>query len=174
MSCDLLSAGIGENCGNNIGGIKKMYITERANISFPLTLSSPGNEISGITMLGGAKFYEFVFTKGTSFYTESTASDESSGIELTTQTITLGLNKREKTKRDKIILTGKFKKLAIIITDSNDINWFHGEVNGCVRTLNDGGSGTQRVDPNRYTLTFVAEEPTPANTVTDAAIAAVI
>lgn len=174
MSCALLTGGISKDCLNNIGGIKKMYITERSNITFPLSLSSPGNEISGITMIGGAKFYEFAFNKNTSSYTEATKTDQAVGVELSTQTITLILNRREKTKRDQILLLGKFKDLCIIITDANDVNWFFGEANGVNLDNNDGGSGVNRPDPNRYTLTFVGEEPAPANTVTAAALATVI
>lgn len=174
MSCESLTAGISKDCLNNIGGIKKIYLTERANITFPLTLSSPATEISGITMIGGAKFYEFQFNKGTSSYTESTKSDQAVGVQLTTQTILLLLNRREKTKRDKIILLGKFKDLCAIVTDANDVNWFFGESNGINLDTNEGGSGVNRSDPNRYTLTFLGEEPAPANTVTAAALAAVI
>lgn len=173
MSCELLTGGIAKDCLNNIGGIKKMYITEKSNITFPLSLSSPGDEISGITMIGGAKFYEYSFSKGTSSYTENTTDDAATGTGLSTQTILLLLNRREKTKRDNLLLLRK-KELAVIITDGNDINWFFGEENGMLLTINDGGSGTNRPDPNRYSLTMVGEEPNPANTVTDAALASVI
>jgi hypothetical protein len=171
--CESISAGIAKECSNNVGGIKKMYVTEKCNVS-SYTLSSPGDEISTITMSGGASFYEYVFNKNTCFFTESENNDEANGTTLVTQTITLVLNRREKTKRDNLMLLNKFKELVIIITDSNDINWLFGETNGVVLKTNEGGSGTAKTDRNGYTLTFVGEEPELANTVTDAALAAVI
>lgn len=172
--CDNISGGITKTCDNNIGGIKKMYITERCNITFPLTLTSPGDVISGITMAVGTSFHEYEFNKNTCFFTENENNNAENGTTVITQTITLNLNRREKTKRDNIALLGKFKDLCIIITDSNDLNWFFGEENGVNLTTNEGGSGTTKTDKNGYTLTFVGEEPEMANTVSDAALAAVI
>lgn len=173
MSCEALNGGLSKDCLTNIGGITKMYIAERDSVTFPLTLSSPGNEISAFTMLGGAKFYGFYFTKGSSNYVESTKDDSTTGIGLSTQTITLGLNRREKTKRTKLELLRK-KQLLVVITDGNGVNWLFGESNGVELTENNGGSGTNRTDANQYVLTMIGEEPSPANTVTDAALAAVI
>lgn len=169
--CESISAGIAKTCDNNIGGIKKMYATERCNIT-GYTLSSPGNEISTITMTG--LFYEYEFNKNACFYTENENNNAETGTTLITQTITLKLNRREKTKRDKIALLGKFKDLVIIVTDANDINWLFGEENGVNLTTNEGGSGENKQAMNGYTLTFVGEEPSMANTVTNACLAGVI
>jgi hypothetical protein len=171
--CEFLNGGVAKTCDTNVGGIKKMYITEKENVS-SLALSSPGNEISTITMAALTQFYEFEFTRNTCSYTENYVQDPATGNEFFTQTITLVLNRREKTKRDTLLLLGHFKDLCIIITDNNNINWFFGENIGCNLTTNEGGSGTAKADANRYTLTFIAEEPYPANTVTDAAVTAVI
>jgi hypothetical protein len=174
MACSSAITGVAIGCDNNIGGIKKMYIALKSSITYPLTLSSPGDEISGITMIGGATFQEFEFTKNSSTFEESTDSNQETGNEVTTQTITLKLNRREKTKRDALLLLGKFKDLVIIITDNNDINWLFGETNGVNLKTKAGGAGTTKQDANGYTLTFIGEEPEEANTVTAAALAAVI
>lgn len=171
--CDFITGNIEKTCDNNIGGLKKLYIQLKSNVS-SLALSSPGGEIDTITMVGGATFYEFELTRNTSFYTENANNDEANGTELITQTITIVLNRREKTKRDQLNLLGRFRECVIIGTDSNDINWYFGEENGLLLTTNEGGSGTTKSDPNRYTLTFVGQEPELANTVTAAALAAVI
>lgn len=171
--CETLE-GIEIGCDGNVGGIKKFYAALRSEVTFPLTLSSPGDEISGITMIGGAKFQEFEFTKNTSTFQETEDTNQENGTAFTLQTITLKLNRREKTKRDKLLLLGKFKDLVVIITDNNNINWFFGEENGVNLKTKDGGAGTAKGDANGYTLTFIGEEPVEANTVTDAALAAVI
>jgi hypothetical protein len=86
----------------------------------------------------------------------------------------LVLNKREKTKRTAIELLGGFRELVAIVTDYNDNSWYLGAANGLIMTGNEGGSGTAKTDPNRYTLTFTGEEPEMADAVLAAAITAVI
>jgi hypothetical protein len=169
MACSNLSSGLTLGCDNNIGGIKAIYITEKSNVT-SVSLSSPGDEISTISMSG--QFYEFEFNKNTSSYTEELASDQAAGRDLYTQTVTLVLNRREKTKRDKLILLAQRENLLIMVKDQNDVIWYFGETNGMNLTTSAGGSGVAKTDANQYVLTFVGEEPSPANTVTAACLAA--
>lgn len=169
MACSNLSSGLTLGCDNNIGGIKAIYITEKSNVS-SVSLSSPGDEISTISMSG--QFYEFEFNKNTSSYTEELASDQAAGRDLYTQTVTLVLNRREKTKRDKLILLAQRENLLIMVKDQNDVIWYFGEYFGMNLTTSAGGSGVAKTDANQYVLTFVGEEPSPANTVTAACLAA--
>jgi hypothetical protein len=169
MACSNLSSGLTLGCDNNIGGIKAIYITEKSNVT-SVSLSSPGDEISSIVMSG--QFYEFEFNKNTSSYTEELASDQAAGRDLYTQTVTLVLNRREKTKRDKLILLAQRENLLIMVKDQNDVIWYFGETNGMNLTTSAGGSGVAKTDANQYVLTFVGEEPSPANTVTAACLAA--
>lgn len=174
MACETLDGGITLGCDNNIAGVKSIRFAEKANVT-SFTLSSPGGEIDSFTMAGSpaAQFYEFEFNKNTSSYTEETTEDQAAGRSLSVQTVILVLNRREKTKRDIIITLSKRKDLVCTVTDHNDIIWYLGEANGINLTTNTGGSGVAKTDQNQYVLTFVAEEPNPANTVTAAAIAAV-
>jgi hypothetical protein len=174
MACETLDGGITLGCDNNIGGVKKIRFAEKDSVT-SFALSSPGSEINSFTMSGSpvAKFYEFEFNKNTSSYTEETTEDQASGRSLSVQTINLVLNRREKTKRDAIITLSRRKDLVCIVTDQNDINWYFGETNGVNLTTNTGGSGVAKTDANQYVLTFVGEEPNPANTVTTAAVTAV-
>lgn len=169
MACSNLSSGLTLGCNNNIGGIKGIYITEKSNVT-SYTLSSPGDEISTFSMSG--QFYEFEFNKNTSSYTEELQSAQEAGRDLYTQTVTLVLNRREKTKRDKLILLAQRENLVIMVKDQNDVIWYFGETNGMNLTTSAGGSGVAKTDANQYVLTFVGEEPSPANTVTAACLAA--
>lgn len=172
--CENIEEGISKTCDNNIGGLKSpMWVTEKCNIA-SLTLASPGGQISAITMEAGTYFYPYEFNKNTSSYTENENNDEANGTTLVTQTLTLVLNRREKTKRDNLMLLNKFKELAIITKDSNDILVLLGEENGMVMTTNEGGSGVTKADRNGYTITFVGQEPSLANEVTEAALLAVL
>jgi len=173
--CDLLDGGIELGCENNIGGVKIIAFTEKPNVS-GLTLGSPIEEISAFTMAGSpaAQFYKFEFNKNTSSYTESEEHSQEAGRSLVTQTISLVLNRREKSKRDKLILLGKRKDLVALVKDANDQWLYFGEVNGLNMTTNEGGSGVAKTDPNQYVVTFVGEEPKMANFVQESAALAVI
>lgn len=173
FGCEGLSSGIPKGCTNNIGGIKKLWITELCNI-LSLTKGSPTTEISAINMSPGKKFYEFVFNKNTSTWTEVTESDPVNGTELFIQTVLLKLGRREKSKRDKIALIGMFKDLAIIIQDNNDVYWLIGEEGGANLQNNNSPTGTTKKDFNGYEITFVAEEPAQAETIAAAAVTAVV
>lgn len=168
-NCSNLSSGQTIGCDNNIGGLKKFYVTEKSNIT-SLGLSSPGDEISTIVMSGA--LYEFAFNKGNAKYEENGAFDQAAGRDLYTQTVTLTLNRREKTKRDKLILLAQREDLVIVVKDQNDLIWYLGETNGMNLTTSVGGSGAAKSELNQYVLTFVGEEPSPANTMTAACLAA--
>lgn len=171
--CDALFEGIPKGCDNNLPGLRKAYFTEKCNVA-SLTLSSPGDEIGTITMTGATLFYEFVFNKKTSTWTEVATFDPATGSTTYVQTLTIKLARREKTKRDTLALIGKFKDLACVVEDNNGLRWYLGEENGVNLTENNSETGTTPADTNGYTLTFVGEEPEAANTVTAAALAAVI
>jgi hypothetical protein len=101
MACSNLNAGLAIGCDNNLGGIKNFYVTEKSNIT-SFGLSSPGDVISTLVISG--KLWEFQFNKGNAEYVESGEFNQAAGRDLYTQTVTLTLNRREKTKRDKLIL----------------------------------------------------------------------
>lgn len=169
-ACDNLTGGISLSCDNNVGGLKRIFLLEKSYVS-SVTLSSPGDTISAIVTTGSptANFYEFVFNKNTSSYTENQTSDQASGRDLYEQTINLVLNRREKTKRDVILLLGQRKNLVAVVEDNNGVYWYFGENFGLNLTTNNGGSGVQKSDPNQYVITLVGTEPTPANTLTSSA-----
>lgn len=171
--CNVLTGGISKTCDNNVGGIKELYLTEKDNVT-AVTLASPGNTISSLTMAPGGEFKKFEFNKNTSTFTEVTTTDQANGSEICVQTITLFLSRREKSKRDILLLLGKFKDLVAIIKDSNDIYWYFGENNGLNLTEKNSETGTAKTDRNGYTLTFVGEEPEDANEIQSAAVASVI
>lgn len=175
MSCESLNGGISLGCDNNIGGIKRLFLTEKSNVT-SITLGSPTSEITAFTMAGSpaAKFYQFEFNKNTSSYTEEGISDQATGRDLYTQTINLVLNRREKTKRDTLLLLAKRKDLVAIIEDNNGLYKYFGETYGLNLTTVSGGSGVAKSDANQYVVTFVGEEPEEANFVTAAAVTAVI
>jgi hypothetical protein len=172
--CESIDSGIEKDCNNNVGGLKSpMWVTEKCNI-VSLGLSSPEGIIDTITMEAGTFFYPYEFNKNTSSYTEVKTMDEANGTALNVQTLTLILNRREKTKRDNLQLLDQFKELVIITKDSNNKLILLGEDAGMTMTTNEGGSGVAKSDRNGYTITFVGQEPELANEVDEAALIAVL
>lgn len=171
--CNVITGGITKPCANNIGGIKELYITEKSNVT-AVTLASPGDTISSLTMAQGGEFKKFEFNKNTSTFTEVTAYDPANGTELCTQTITVFFHRRQKTTKDILLLLGKGKELVAIVKDANDIYWYFGENGGLILTEKNSEAGTTKADKNGYTLTLVGEEPEDANEIQSAAVASVI
>ena len=173
-ACELLNGGIPKDCKPNIGGLfTQMWMTERSNIS-GYTFESPGSKIESIELISPAAPFPFAFNKGTSGYTEEQTFEETTGNTLNIQTITLGLNHREQTKKDKIVLLGGFKEMAILVKDNNGHYFMLGQEGGCILKTNSGGSGVAKTDANQYILTFIGEEGELANEVTEAGALAFI
>lgn len=171
MNCETLDGGLTLGCSNNISGIQQMWLTEKSNVT-STSLSSPGDEISTFTMAGSpvSVFYEYEFNQKTGSYTESDAHTEEAGRDLVDLNITLVLNRREKTKRDNLLLL-RGKRLAVIILDYNDVYWYAPDV---MMMTNVGGSGTLKSDPNQYVITLTSQAADPMNTATTAAVTAAI
>lgn len=147
-----------------------MYITDFCNIT-SFTDSSPAGIIETITMAGVTVYYEFEFNRGTSTWTESNTNDPVNGTTVWTQTATLVLNKRERTKREALALMLQ-KDLSVIIKDNNGQYWILGKESGVWATGIEAVVGTAKTDANNYTVTLVAEEPEEAFPVTEAAVLA--
>ena len=170
--CNALNGGITKGCLGNIGGIRKMYITDFCNIT-GLTLNSD-NSIGGITMAANTYFYEFEFTKGSSTFQEEFTGDPATGTQLNTQTITLTLARREKAKRDILMLLAGYKELGVIITEANGDSYLMGQENGVIMLTNLSVAGTASTDANNYVITMVGEETALAETVDNSIIAGLL
>ncbi len=166
--CDFITSGVTETCDNNSGGIKNIWIDQLCDVS--IADSSPSGYKEPTPQTG--KYYKFAFKHGVSTFGEKKAGDEANGSEYYIQTVTLKLNRREKSKREKIALLGNYRRLSIIVQDMNDKYWLIGEKTGAVLKENDAPSGTARNDHNGYVLTLEAEETEMAYEVTAAFIAA--
>lgn len=171
MPCQQLT-GIPKGCDNNLGGIKKFYITAFDNVT-SIGLTGSG-EITSIGLTGGT-FVEYEFNKNSSSYTEEAQISLENGSTFYTVTTNLVIPRRELAKRNALLLTAAGQQdLAIIIQDANDIYWLQGETNGANLTANGDGSGTSKADGSKYALTFVSEEPSLMRTIDPTIIAGLI
>lgn len=169
--CEALFEGIPKNCLPNRGGIRRAWFTEKCNVA-SVTLASPSQIISDLDV-GSNSFYGFEFNKNSSTWTEVTTFDRPNGLKTVAQTVTLKIPRREKSKRDTLIILG-LKELVCIIEDANGEFFYLGENDGLEMTENNSENGTAKTDFNGYTLTFVGEEPVEANTILESAVNDVI
>ncbi len=170
MSCVLLTGGIAKDCDNNLGGVKKIYITDFVNV---LTVTETTGTLTAITMASGTVFYDFEFNKNTSTFGEVATVSLENGSLFYDQTVTLKIPRREVSKRNTLKLLMQ-KDLAVIVLDSNDLYWYVGRTNGANVTELPSESGTAKGDFNGYTITIKGQEPEQAPEVDSTIIAGLL
>ncbi len=170
MSCTLLTGGILKDCANNLGGVKKIYITDFVNV---LSVTETTGTLTAITMASGTVFYEFEFNKNTSTFGEVATVSLENGSLFYDQTVTLKIPRREVAKRNVLKLLMQ-KDLAVIVQDENGLYWYIGETNGANVTELPSESGTAKGDFNGYTITMKGQEPEQAPEVDSAIIAGLL
>ena len=152
MSCEALIS-IEKPCGNNIGGIKTVWIAPQADVTLvqPTAGTWIINTITSIT----PDCAVYAINRNTGNYTEDTAIDLVNGSSFVTQTITLMFNRRDKDKSEAINVLGSGQQyLAVFIQDANDKYWYFENVQ---LTATGEGSGTARADGSKYSITLLAE-----------------
>lgn len=169
--CDFITAGILQDCNNNTAGIKRLWLGRLCDNG--IVDSSPAG-YKEITSTAAATMFKFEFRKNTSTAGEVLTGDEANGTQFYTQTVTLKLNRREKTKRDKLLLMSRYTDLIAIVEDMNGLFWLYGEENGLVISAMEAPSGTAKTDHNGYMITITGEEQVPASEMTASHIASLL
>ena len=148
MSCETLIS-IEKPCDNNIGGIKTVWIAPQDDV----TVTYGTWEVTAATLVVPAAVY--AINRNTGNYTEDTAIDLINGSTFVTQTITLMFNRRDKDKSEAIHVLGAGQQyLAVFIQDSNDKYWYF---ENAQLSATGEGSGTQRADGSKYSITLLSE-----------------
>ena len=148
MSCETLIS-IEKPCGNNIGGIKTVWIAPQDDV----TVTYGTWEVTAATLVVPAAVY--AINRNTGNYTEDTAIDLINGSTFVTQTITLMFNRRDKDKSEAIHVLGAGQQyLSVFVQDSNDKYWYF---ENAQLSATGEGSGTQRADGSKYSITLLSE-----------------
>lgn len=172
MACDIITEGVAKGCGNNAGGVEKIYVTDLVNVE---GVTETSGHISAFTMAGSpaSVFYEFDFNRNTSSFEENQPINVENGSAYYEQKVTLVVPKRELSKRNALKVLAQ-RDLAIIVKDGNGTYWYIGKANGALLTESTSGSGLTKADGSKYSLVFTAEEFEPAQTIEESAVLAVI
>lgn len=166
-----MNSGIAALCGeNNIGGVKRVLITDWSNA----TVTAPvAGVVPTITMASGTVFYEFFPSKNSSSLVEADASSIENGSRVVTQTLTLVFPKRKVATRNTLALMVQ-KDLLVIVQDLEDQYWLVGYKNGANITTVEANSGVAKADGQKYTVTIIGEEIELAPEVDDSIIAGLL
>jgi hypothetical protein len=171
MSCETLES-IVKSCDNNSGGIYKVWINQQDNIASVALNSTLTWTIDEITLVDSNTYTEFEIKRNTGSFTEEAAIDLINGSSYYTQTITLMFHRRDQSKSQAIKVLGAGQQyLNAIVLDANGKYWYFPYLQ---LTAAAEGSGTQRADGSKYSVTLLAQNEFLAYEVTEGAVLAVI
>jgi hypothetical protein len=172
MACKI-NDGIERGCRDNAGGVYEFYIS---NFPTGTTVStdylSETDEV--VTSFSGTStsvdFYKYVPNKNSSDFTENYQISLENGTVGYEQVVTMIFSKMEAAKRAqvKLMATGN---LLVVVKDKNARFWLIGENDAANLSGGNAGTGKALTDLNGYSLTFTANEGSPAKEVEAAAIA---
>lgn len=170
MAC-ALTQGYSLDCRDAVGGIKKIYFTERANKN---QITAASGIITTFTLTTGKKFFPYdLFKEAQASFTENITPSGQNGTLFYEQMLTLPIRKMQANLRNEIKLLAQNSLMAIVL-DRNDKYWLLGEANGIEMEPSTGATGVNRGDFNGYTLNFKGLEEAPAQEVTSSLIASLL
>ena len=156
MSCTILT-GITLDCkGSNAGGIKALYISEKAGVSAVLPLAS--SIVSTISRANDKKFYKFeLWNKTINSASIGDPMDTSNGSVVFKQTLSVQFPKLTGERND--IFDSLIRTSTLIIAETKAGKFFLlGRDNGMEVTSGTAPTGAAIGDFSGYTLEFTGEE----------------
>ena len=167
MACSSATlSGIALDCGN-VGGIKKVYIANVADVS-SIAYDASG-EVSALTMATGKTFKSYSFRKGNASFTVTGARDDKNGTYFAKTDINVQFNKMEKSKRTEMVQLVSASAYVIIL-DNNGIYWFVGKDSYVSVTTGNGQSGATMAEGNFYNVVLSSETAELPNTIADGVV----
>ena len=169
MPCNIIE-GLTLDCRQGAGGVKKIYLTEFANVS---TITSSSGQVSGITMSAGKKFWTVEVELEDAQFDENATVSIENGTTFYEQTLTFSVYKMTAKNRNIVRLLTQ-NRLMVIAQDADDVYHLLGETRAMHLTASASTTGKASGDKNGYNITLTGKEPLPSNTVASGIIAALL
>ena len=170
MAC-LINAGITRECGFSVGGVQKIYLANKADVS-SVDHDGTTNEITGVTMTTGGTFYQYEAEPETmQALQELTVGAVSRFVNQTLNMSLAGI-----TQAKKVVLEDMANAdMVAIYEDQSGIYWFFGENGRGLRaiTLNPD-TGAADSDDNLVTISLAGGSTSYADTVSESIIAGLL
>lgn len=147
MSCSQTLTGIAKDCAVNKGGIKRVLLANKDDVS---DITVVDGEITAITH--GDPFVEFGFRPNTGNFASSWQINNENGSKFVQTLLTMIFSRMETSKRVAIMALAQ-ADLVAVVEDANGLFWFLGYDDPL--SLADGSdaqTGTARADRNGYTV----------------------
>ena len=170
-----ITSSVEENCENNVGGLKRVLITDYENLT-EVTEAVAGDEIvEGITLVDGTQFWSFYYAKDSGMFEENINNNLTIGSTFFEQKVAMTIPNRDESRRMSIKeLTQGQKKLIVIVQDANNKYWlFFDDEGGIVTTLT-GGSGGAKDTMNGYAVEITGDSVYQARLVDETIIDALL
>jgi len=150
MACTQTLSGIINDCLSNMGGIRKVYLANKADVS-AVTLTQ--GKVTGITMAASAKFKGYYLKPNTASMSSNWQVNQENGTNFVQTDLVMVFNRMETAKRIEVVAMAQ-GELVALVEDANGAFWFLGYEAALVLSAGDGLSGTARADRNGYSVTL--------------------
>lgn len=147
--------GITLGCGGNVGGIKKVWLSDfdAFNVTYTTLEDGTRTAITAMALIEGATLKEYQFRKGTANMNSSVTMDDTLGTFAVGTDLNLQFSKMESNKRLEMMALCLTPAAAIVL-DNNGKYWFLGADNYVGASAASGETGTAVGDFGGYKCTL--------------------
>lgn len=170
MSCLQTLNGIVNDCAPSMGGIVEVLLANYEDVS---AVADTDGIITGLTMVGSAKFKRYSFRRNTGSLSSNYTVDQTTGANFVVSDLVLVFTKMETAKRIEISALAQ-GELVAIVKDANGKYWYLGKDAPIVISAGDGLTGTARADRNGYSITLQDNSLEMPYEVDEAAISSIV
>ena len=158
MECNSITLkGIVRDCNPNMGGIQKVWMILKSDITKVTVGVDASSDVDMITELtvaeGTGKVNAFEFRKGAASMTSNLQKDDTNGSYFWLTDLVMNFQRMETSKRAAIMALTLAEACAIV-QDANGIYWFLGLDEYLGATAGTAETGTAKTDANKYSITL--------------------
>jgi hypothetical protein len=153
-SCALTQGYSQASCGDLFGGVPKVYIIEKSNIT-SYTVTS--GVVTAITKATAKLFRLYDLKQGTADGKEVKTVNKDTDTSMVKQTVAFPLQGLSASLRTELELVSK-NLLTMVLLDDNGTGWLYGKDKGVRITTINANTGKLLSDANGYELTFEGDE----------------
>ena len=142
------------DCNPNMGGIQKVWMILKSDITNDPTPEQGMDKITTLTVAEGeGKVNAFEFRKGAASMTSNLQKDDTNGSYFWLTDLVMNFQRMETNKRAAIMALTLAEACAIV-QDANGVYWFLGLNEYLTATAGTAETGTAKTDANKYSVTL--------------------
>lgn len=150
MACSQTLSGLTNDCAANMGGVVKVYLANRDDVS---EVTVTDGKVTAITMVSTAKFKAYYLRPNTASMTSNAQVNQENGTNYWQTDLAMVFNRMETAKRVEVVAMAQ-GELVAMVEDANGTLWYLGKDAALLLSAGDGQTGTARADRNGYSVTL--------------------